>query len=341
LTFGKIREVCFQLVCSGFLLTLTVNLGKWVLRYLFAGLLDEEIRRDEQYRNSLTKQSQSAGGLNRASAPNSIALPQRDFGNTEDQKTPRAMNGRMPMMTPGMGIGLATPGLSLLTQKTSNQSNMSPLVDAKSPMPFRGSLDRGGDYFAARPPSRPGTPGGMTPKAPTTPSETDERAPSAEADKGKETPGLFGKKKFRMSFAGKRLNKPAPEAAKPAIEEKPKEESDSEAKVEEEIPYAGCFYGVVHQMRQEYAKSDATNESLVSGIYAGLPGEMPVLKPPASTTILIQEESHNSAGMTDLFEGRLSSIARQADVLEKVAPFWLGNLLLKAGSTSIALLQHG
>ena len=298
--------------------------------------MDEEVRRDEHYRKSLTSQSQPATGLNRASAPNSIALPQRDFGDTEDQKTPRAMNGRMPMMTPGMGIGLATPGLSLLTQKTSNQSNMTPLLDAKSPtsvsVPWRGSLDKVGDYFAARPPSRPGTPGGMASKAPTTPSETDERAPSAENDKAKETPGLFGKKKFRMSFAGKRLNKPAPEAAKPIVEEKPKEENESESKVEEELPYAGCFYGVVHQIRQEYAgKSESTDESLVSGIYAGIPGEMPVLKPPATTTILIQEESHNSAGMTDLFEGRLSSIARQADVLEKVAPFWLGNLLLKVG----------
>jgi len=336
LTFGKIREVCFDSAPHKFILIEAVNLGKWVLRYLFAGLLEEEIRRDDHYRKSLTNQSQPVTGLNRASAPNSIALPQREFGENEDQKTPRAMNGRMPMMTPGMGIGLATPGLSLLTQKTSNQSNMTPLVDAKSPtsvsVPWRGSTDKVGDYFAARPPSRPGTPGGLTSKAPTTPSETDERAPSAEADKSKETPGLFGKKKFRMSFAGKRLNKPAPEAAKPVIEEKPKEESESESKVEEEIPYAGCFYGVVHQIRQGYAGNvEATNESLVSGIYAGIPGEMPVLKPPATTTILIQEESHNSAGMTDLFEGRLSSIARQADVLEKVAPFWLGNLLLKVG----------
>ena len=209
-------------------------------------MLEEEVRRDEHYRRSLTNQSQSATGLNRASAPTSIALPQRDFGESEDQKTPRAINGRMPMMTPGMGIGLATPGLSLLTQKPSNQSNMTPLLDAKSPT-------SASDYFAARPPSRPGTPGGMTSRAPTTPSETDERAPSAEADKAKETPGLFGKKKFRMSFAGKRLNKPAPEAAKPVIEEKPKEENESESKVEEELPYAGCFYGVVHQIRQEYA----------------------------------------------------------------------------------------
>ena len=335
MTSEKTRGVCLDYALDKLLLTEAVNLGKWVLRYLFAGLLEEEVRRDEHYRKSMSNQGHPANGLNRASAPNSITLPQREFGANEDQKTPRAMNGRMPMMTPGMGIGLATPGLSLLTQKTSNQCNTTPLVDAKSPtsvsVPWRGSMDKGGDYFAARPLSRPGTPGGMTSKAPTTPSETDERAPTAEADKGKETPGLFGKKKFRMSFAGKRLNKPAPEAPKPVIEEKPKEESEPD-KAEQELPYAGCFYGVVHQIRQGYAGNvEATNESLVSGIYAGIPGEMPVLKPPATTTILIQEESHNSAGMTDLFEGRLSSIARQADVLEKVAPFWLGNLLLKVG----------
>jgi len=211
---------------------------------------------------------------------------------------------------------------------------MSP-VDAKTPgsqalaTPWGGST--GGDYFAARPPSRVGTP-----KTESTPSETEEKAPTAEAEKnnGSQTPGggLFGKKKFRMSFAGKRLNKPAPEPAKPVVEEKPKESSEAEAKAkaEEEVPFGKCFYGVVHQIRQEYSQRLETVEDyLVSGINAGLPGEMPVLKPPMTTTILIQEESHNSAGMTDLYEGRLSSLARQADILEKVAPFWLGNLLLR------------
>jgi WD repeat-containing protein 48 len=275
-------------------------------------------------------------GIHRPAAPSSIAMPLRNFSNPDDQNTPRATNGRMPMMTPGMGIGLATPGLSL-SLKTSNQGSTTSPVSAVSDLktPFKASEEKSGDYFAARPSSRAGTPS-ATSKVPSTPSEPDEKA-AAEPEKvnGKESGGLFGKKnKFRMSFVGKKPPKPVQVVAKPVVEEKTKEESDAESRTskadEERELYADCFYGVVHQIRHEYSQALEKGETHLDTLVTPcLPNETPVLKPPMTTTVLIQEESHTSAGMTDLFEGRLDVLKQQANVLEKVAPFWLGDLLLR------------
>lgn len=315
-----------------------VNLGKWVLRYLFANLLDEEVKRDEVYRRTFIE-TRHSGGLNRPSAPNSIKLPQREFG-MDDQSTPRA-NGRMPMVTPGYNIGLATPGAALL-KKNSNQSAMSPGLTT----PFSASFDKSADYFSAQPQSSANTPGPNTSKQPSTPGEAGDKASTAEAEKAKETPGLFGKK-FRMSmaFTGKRLEKKTPEPAKPVVEEKSKEESDAESRpsdAKEEPEFANSFLGIIQQIRHEYAQTTDQNAVFVESLVTPcLPNETPVLNPPMTTSILIQEESHNSAGMTDLFEGRLSDLAQHVDLLEKVAPLWLGDLLLRVSSTApISLLQY-
>jgi WD repeat-containing protein 48 len=53
------------------------------------------------------------------------------------------------------------------------------------------------------------------------------------------------------------------------------------------------------------------------------------LKPPPNTTILIQEERPEAGGVADLFEGKVGSTAEMADLIEKVAPMWLGDALLR------------
>jgi len=333
------------MICYDFTDAKIVNLGKWVLRYLFANLLDEEIKRDEVYRRTFIE-DRHIGGLNRPSAPNSISLPQREFG-TDDQSTPRA-NGKMPMMTPGMNIGLATPGAALF-KKNSNQNTMSPGSDMKSPgltTPFGAAFDKSADYFSAQPESNTNTSGPNTSKQASTPSEAGEKASTAETEKAKDTSGLFGKK-FRMSmgFTGKRLEKKAPEPTKPVVEEKPKEESDAESRssnAKEEPEFANSFLGTIQQIRHEYEQTTEQNAVFIESLVTPcLSNETPVLKPPMTTTVLIQEESHNSAGMTDLFEGRLSDLAQHVDLLEKVAPLWLGDLLLRVSQiASINLLKY-
>jgi WD repeat-containing protein 48 len=68
---------------------------------------------------------------------------------------------------------------------------------------------------------------------------------------------------------------------------------------------------------------------IVSAIAPSLPNDTPVLKPPAMTTILIQEDRPGSGGVADLFEGKVGTLALQADLIEKVAPMWLGEVLLR------------
>ena len=86
-----------------------INLGKWVLRNLFATLLDEELRRDETYRMSLRKGASPHNAL-RPNAPNNILMPDSVMGtpmvSPGTMMTPRATNGHpMPPITPGWGIG--------------------------------------------------------------------------------------------------------------------------------------------------------------------------------------------------------------------------------------------
>ena len=70
-------------------------------------------------------------------------------------------------------------------------------------------------------------------------------------------------------------------------------------------------------------------QSLTTAINASLPSETPVLKPPLATTILIQEDNPDSGGVADLFEGTVGNLGQQANTIEKVAPMWLGEVLLR------------
>jgi len=77
-------------------------------------------------------------------------------------------------------------------------------------------------------------------------------------------------------------------------------------------------------------KDSKGNPTLVtSSISPSLPNETPVLKPPPETIILIQEDSADSGGVADLWEGTVGSIGREADVVERVAPSWLADVLLR------------
>ena len=75
----------------------------------------------------------------------------------------------------------------------------------------------------------------------------------------------------------------------------------------------------------------APSIDLPSAITPSLPAETPILKPPLNTTILIQEDRPEAGGVADLFEGTVSSLgsAETCDLVEKAAPMWLGDVLLK------------
>jgi WD repeat-containing protein 48 len=168
----------------------------------------------------------------------------------------------------------------------------------------------------------PATPGEVpsTPALPTSP--IDEKEDSKKK-------GLFGKK-FGMTFP-KNLSRKSVEVKQLTnTEERTEVESDKSSDKEEKL-IEHNFFGVIQKIRNDYDEQlEASPEKLlVMGITPSLPNETPVLKPPPHTLIIIQEDNPQSGGLLDLYRGEISQLDKEADIVEKIAPMWLGDLLLK------------
>src|SRR3954453_11217026 len=94
-----------------------VNLGKWILRYLFDNLIDEEIHRDEAYRRQLFDSKYPANVERQKTVPGPIKIPQPMMTSWLDtSSTPNSASTLKPAnaykfpQTPGLAIGFATPG---------------------------------------------------------------------------------------------------------------------------------------------------------------------------------------------------------------------------------------
>src|SRR5689334_21025286 len=88
---GKTREVRITPTVHFGMLTFAVNLGKWILRYLFANLIDEEIRRDEGFRQTLNEGAAKRVVAGRAARPLAISIPPPSgFPADLSSATPRA-----------------------------------------------------------------------------------------------------------------------------------------------------------------------------------------------------------------------------------------------------------
>lgn len=340
LTSVKTKEVCFPppklpliiFVCSHW----KVNLGKWILRYLFSNLIDEEIKRDAALRETLLQKRSIA---DRANPPSAIQIPETPINGWKEaasgpasSSTIRATNGlHLPPATPGLAIGLATPGGvphlgPLLTSTTEEDSSHLEKTQTQ-----RSSTQDQPDYFSRTPTTngksqadKEGSNDSATENAPQSPAEdtpTDKK-------KGK---NLFAKK-FSMNFNMKKFaaSTTTNETPKPAPLDEKAEDSDSRSNKTDEKVYEDNLAGTLEKIRQNY------EEQLLAGvtklepqITPSLPVETPVLKPPASTTIIIQEDRPDSGGVADLFEGKVGSLGQQADLIEKCAPMWLGEVLLR------------
>ncbi|KAK0277432.1 hypothetical protein LTR91_006061 [Friedmanniomyces endolithicus] len=356
-----------------------INLGKWVLRYLFSNLITEEIRRDHAFRKQLLSAKDQQHAFQRENAPSSIQIPQAQMngwhnGTTSGTATtPKASNGTAGLATPGYGIGLATPGLFASPTKSIGSANpLSPTLEEGAPLEsfvsrqsathVRKSIDHSNDYFSpSRIPSTEQTIAGGPAKLPTTPGEgTEEPTTPGVEGTPKDTPskeGLFGKK-FRMGMGGmgksfggmKKIGKTQTnEKEKPAVvEEKTETESDSHSsKTSNSRVVDDNLLGTVQKIRFAYEDSlQAQHQSqqafdnglpvpapgpldVPSAITPSLPADTPVLKPPLTTTILIQEDRPEAGGVADLFEGTVASLGAQCDLLERTAPMWLGDVLLR------------
>ncbi|CZT02622.1 related to WD repeat-containing protein 48 [Rhynchosporium graminicola] len=305
-----------------------INLGKWILRHIFSNLIDEMIKRDEVIRKELNDKIKKGG--QRANAPTTIQIPAAGSSWADNSAlTPRG-NGHTYPMTPGMGIGVATP--AALNHLPGVPEDGAPL-DKKASQASRTSADKTGDYFSNTP---------LPSEASSKPiAETLEAPPKSPSDTDKETNGkdgntLFGKK-FRMgmgsmSFGSKKLGRSASTATteKPVvIDEKVEDGSETSSSGDKEKEVDDNFFGIVQKIRNEYDRFLLENPEtrVETAITPSLPNETPVLKPPPMTTVIIQEET--SGGSADLYRGTVATVGEDATLIAERAPMWLGDLLLR------------
>ncbi|KAL8769487.1 MAG: hypothetical protein Q9209_004548 [Squamulea sp. 1 TL-2023] len=311
-----------------------INLGKWILRYLFADLIKEEIVRDEVYRKQL--QSKYTRKSKRALAPSSIQLPNAQTAynlqaDNDSLITPRPVGGHSnPAGTPGLSIAIATPhpGSAINGSSTSSISNSTDQGQnlektSSNQSQSRSSTDKPKDYFSANPNVQVGAD-----QREEDTSETSTQSPveGEKEEKAKEGTSLFGKR-FRMNFP-KKLGRTSVEV-KPAVVDEKAEESDRSEEKEEQI-IEDNFLGTVQRIHYDYEQylQKVSTQALPSSICPSSHNETPLLEPPSHTTIIIQEDRPDSGGVTDLYRGTVRSVGQDADQVEKSGPMWLGDLLL-------------
>jgi WD repeat-containing protein 48 len=300
-----------------------------VLRHIFSKLIDEMIKIDEVYRKQLNKAAKTDTAAQRGNPPISIQIPPSNMvswangGNAVI--TPRANGNNFPM-TPGMGIGVATPApINVLPGVLEDGA----ALDRKT---SRTSVEKSGDYFmhspiAAVPETPKAAPVGEThdEKTPLSPSEPDKE------ENGKDTGTRFGKKfRMGMSFGSKKLGRSASTATeKPVVVEEKSEGSETSETNEKEVD--DSFHGITQKIQMEYDKQilEDPEHPVESLVTPSLPNETPVLKPPPMTTVIIQEET--SGGSADLYRGTIGTVGEDASLIEQRAPMWLGDLLLRVG----------
>ena len=148
---------------------------------------------------------------------------------------------------------------------------------------------------------------------------------STEGDKDEKTSSLLFGKKFRMNFP-KKLGRSSVEVKSAVVDEKSEESDKSEEK--EDKPTQDNLLGTIQRIRYEYEKQDVSH-NIPTAITLSPLSETPLLHHPAYTTVLIQEESPDAGGTADLYRGTVGSVGADVDLIERYAPTWLGDLLLR------------
>ncbi|KAI1178170.1 WD repeat-containing protein [Nemania sp. FL0916] len=311
-----------------------INLGRWILRYLFARLIDEEIRRDESYRHKLNDGVEKRLTATRIDPPISLPMPVIDTQGWNaagsPAMTPKA-NGYNALATPGLGIGVATPAVHLpggLDKAGTPPSS----IEKRS---LQASRQSGEDYFSsgissadalyktATTPAAAEPPPAEAPKSPAEPKEKDK-----DGSKSPSTP--FGKKfRMGMSFGSKKTGRSASSnVEKPVVVEEKSEENKSDSSSNHDKEVDDNFRGAIQKIHNDYERQlvENSNQLVETKVTPSLPNETPVLKLPPGTKVIIQEET--SGGSADVYCGTVMTVGVDADVIEEKGPMWLGEVLL-------------
>ena len=316
------------------------------MRNLFTALIEEEIRRDEIYRKELLAKRHRPNGLQRGNVPLSITMPVSELASGDPQSTPRPLGGSyLVPNTPGLSIGVATPMVPPVPVSSLLPIQLPPTAeedrgseqDATTNEPSSTGGTRADDYFSPNPTAQPSEAWSESnQKVPSTPIEKgpDTTPSSPIDDKDEKKKGsLFGKgKKFQMNFPTMKLSRISTESKPVAATQEDKSEDASDKSSErEERTFEDNFLGVIQKIRHEYDEQLQTNpdQPLIIGVTPSLPDETPLLKQPPHTLVLVQEDNPEAGGVVDLYGGAIGNLGADADVLERIAPAWLGDLLIR------------
>jgi WD repeat-containing protein 48 len=152
------------------------------------------------------------------------------------------------------------------------------------------------------------------------------------------------------SFGAKKLQKSEKDDVPPTTngtetQDNDKTEEDASETQIKDTPYT--FSDVLSSIRKTYEmalnpddKSDGASmnsiskipvledEHLRSAITPCTPDDTPIIHPSQDTIILIAEPKVSVDGSMDLYRGTVASVGDDVDLLEDIAPGWLGELLL-------------
>ncbi|KAE8407975.1 hypothetical protein BDV37DRAFT_205952 [Aspergillus pseudonomiae] len=99
-----------------------INLGKWILRWLFAPLIEEELKRDSQYRDAVLAKAEELAKLNMSNTSAPMDIPFADGSRNLATSFDPSISSLRPgyesfgsPSTPGFGIGFANSPGSLAT----------------------------------------------------------------------------------------------------------------------------------------------------------------------------------------------------------------------------------
>lgn len=290
-----------------------INMGKWVLRYLFSNLIDEEIRRDEEYRKTLEEKRVRKENIQ-------LQLPPTTFSMIDAAgspvTTPTAKNTGSGFylfpQTPNMGIGVATPNVSFMTTPWDGDT-------------ARKSMERQSvDYFS----SGGGVSSPLVKNSGATPGEPEEVPGSPVETKEEKGTSRFGWRPFGNKKLGRSASTDmGTKSPLPNTDEKPSEQTVAEENSDKPDALDETLGAVIRKIRAGYER-DTSDEGITTVISPSLPQETPVLKPPHGTSIIVQEEKPDFGGVADLYRGTVGSLGEDADLLERVMPAWLAELLL-------------
>lgn len=317
-----------------------------MLRYLFADFIEEEIKRDREYRETLQERMREINEVQRAGAPRSIDLPTINVPTSpESQNSSAAITPRPNVgayISPGLsghGIGVISPGAQSTISAIQGGTSLPTTVEESVATPHQDrpltSSEKSSDYFSANPNAQPPEPSTPEPNA-KSPVASEEGSsfsalppPSIEPEKeekAKKGSSLFSKK-FQMSFP-KKLGRTSTETKPTTTEEKPESEKSS---TKEEKVYEENIAGAVERIRDHYEEYLTHNpgETLHSMITPSRDDETPLLNIPPNVAIMIQDDHFDFAIAPDVYRSSVESVWREIDEFEKAAPRWLGDILLR------------